>query len=102
VKLLFTPAARAQFLSALEFIRRDKPEAAKTFRKKAEKALRRLLGFPDSGRILPEFPDLPYHEAIVSPYRFFYRVEGKVVWIVAVWYSAQEPESPSGVRKKEH
>jgi hypothetical protein len=25
----------------------------------------------------------------VSPYRFFYRVEKKTVWILAVWHGAQ-------------
>lgn len=94
MKLLFTPTARAQFLSALDFIRRDKPGAAITFRKKAEKVLRRLLDHPNSGGTLPEFPDLPYREVIVPPHRYFSRVEGQVIWIVAVWHSAQEPKRP--------
>ena len=51
-----------------------------------------LRKFPQSGRALPEFPDLPFREVIVTPYRFFYRVKGKNVWIVAVWHSAQLPE----------
>ena len=81
MKLRFTKSARAEFLAAIAFIRRDKPGAAKKFRHKAERALRQ---FPLSGRKLPEFPDLAQRELIVSPYRFFYRVEGKIVWIVAV------------------
>jgi plasmid stabilization system protein ParE len=56
--------------------------------------LRRLERFPASGRVLPEFPDLPYREVIVSPYRFFYRIAGKTVWVVAVWHGAQIPEEP--------
>jgi toxin ParE1/3/4 len=40
------------------------------------------------------FPDLPFHEVIVRPYRFFYRAKDKTVWIVAVWYDAQLPEEP--------
>ena len=90
----FTPTARAEFLAAIEYIRKDKPGAAVQFRRKAEKALRRLNKFPDSGRKLPEFPDLPFREVVVPPYRFFYRVEQKTVWIVAVWHGAQQPEEP--------
>jgi plasmid stabilization system protein ParE len=30
----------------------------------------------------------------VNPYRFFYRVEKKTVWIVAVWHGAQEVDEP--------
>lgn len=94
MKVLFTPSARTQFLAALAYVRRDKPSAARTLRERVEKGLRRLESFPESGRVIPEFPDLPYREAIFAPYRFFYRVEATTVWIVAVWHSAQLPEDP--------
>ena len=90
----FTPLARAQFLEGLEYIRQDSPTAARQFREKAETVLRRLEEFPESGRSIPEFPDLPHREVIVRPYRFFYRVSGKTIWVVAVWHGAQLPEGP--------
>jgi len=46
------------------------------------------LRFPASGCILPKFPELSYRELIVSPYRFFYRVVGRTVWVVPVWQGA--------------
>jgi len=94
VKVRFTPSARIQFLAAIAYIYRENPVAAIAFRRKAEKVLSRLRKFPTSGRTLPEFPDLPFREVIIAPYRFFYRVKGKVVWIVAVWHSAQLPKDP--------
>lgn len=94
MKVQFTPSARNQFLSALLYIHRDKPSAAINFRNKAETILRRLEKLPESGRIIPEFPELPYREVIVSPYRFFYKIKGSIVWIVAVWHGAQLPEEP--------
>jgi toxin ParE1/3/4 len=94
VRVRFTPAGRAQFLSALAYIRRDNPTAAARFRQRSEENVRRLGRFPDSGRIVPEFPDLPYHEVIVPPYRFFYRIRDRTVWIVAVWHGAQLPDEP--------
>jgi toxin ParE1/3/4 len=94
VKVQFTPSARNQFLSALSYIQRDKPSAAINFRNKAETILRRLEKFPQSGRIVPEFPELPYREVIVSPYRFFYKIKANIVWIVAVWHGAQIPKEP--------
>lgn len=96
MKVRFTPSAKLQFLLALNYIRQDNPPAALRFRKRAEAVLRRLEKFPESGRVIPEFPDLPYRELIVAPYRFFYRTEGKVVWVVAVWHGAQLPHKPSG------
>jgi toxin ParE1/3/4 len=95
VKVQFTPSARAQFLSALSYIRKDKPSAAVSFRNQSEKILRRLEDFPESGRTIPEFPELPYREVVISPYRFFYRIKNKYVWIVAVWHGAQLPKEPT-------
>ena len=94
MKVKFTPSARNQFLSALSYIRQDKTSAEVNFRNRTEKILRRLEDFPESGRIIPEFPELPYREVVISPYRFFYRIKVDVVWIVAVWHGAQLPEEP--------
>jgi plasmid stabilization system protein ParE len=94
VRVRFTPSARTQFLAVIAYICRENPTAARAFRFKAEKVLSRLRGFPQSGRVLAEFPDLPFREIIVAPYRFFYRIKGRTVWIVAVWHGAQLPEEP--------
>ena len=92
MRVRFTESARAQFLAGLAYIHRDKPSAAVRLRARAEVVLRRLVKFPESGRVIPEFPELPYREVLVPPLRFFYRVKGETVWIVAVWHSAQLPE----------
>jgi len=94
VKVLFTPTGRAQFLAVVAYILRENPAAAGAFRKNAARVLRRLARFPQSGRHIPEFPDLPHREAIVRPYRFFYRVHERIVWVIAVWHGAQLPEEP--------
>ena len=94
MKALFTPVGRRQFLEAITYIYRDNPSAAVSFLKKAEKTLSRLKKFSESGRLIPEFSDLPFREVIVRPYRFFYKVKGETVWIIAVWHSAQLPEDP--------
>ena len=94
MRVRFTPTGRAQFLAAIAYIRRENPAAATRFRQRAEQALRRLEQFPESGRVVPEFPDLPYREVIVPPYRFFYRIKEAVVWVVAVWHGAQPPKEP--------
>lgn len=94
MKIRFTPSARNQFLSALAYVRKDKPSAAVKFRDRTEKILRRLEDFPESGRIISEFPELPYREVIISPYRFFYKIKADIVWIIAVWHGAQIPKEP--------
>jgi len=94
LKVLFTPTGRRQFIEAIAYIYRDNPSAAVDFRRKAEKALSRLRKFSESGRLIPEFSDLPFREIIVRPYRFFYKIKDEIVWIIAVWHSAQLPEEP--------
>jgi plasmid stabilization system protein ParE len=95
-KVLFTPQARTQFLAALTYIAADDPGAARALRRHAESSLSRLADYPESGRVLLEFPELPFREVVVAPYRFFYRVRDDAVWIVAVWHSAQLPDEPPG------
>ena len=94
MKLKFTPSGRIQFLKAISYIYQNNPQAAVKFRNKAESVLRRLIRYPESGRLIPEFPDLPFREVIVEPYRFFYRCEGNNIWVVACWHGAQLPKEP--------
>jgi toxin ParE1/3/4 len=94
MKTRFTPSARTQFLAAVTYINRENPSAAREFYHKATELLKQLHPFPLSGRVVPEFPDLPFREIIVPPYRFFYRQKDTTIWIVAVWHSTQLPVKP--------
>lgn len=94
MQISFTSSARDQFLGAVAYIHRQNPKAARRFKSTAEKSLNRLKAFPNSGRFIPEFPNLPHREVIVPPYRFFYRVIGQRIWIVAVWRDSQLPAEP--------
>jgi plasmid stabilization system protein ParE len=85
---------QAGFLAALAYISRDDVAPAQRFRDRGERVPRRLEAFAGSGRSLPEFPSLPHREVLARPDRFFCRVKGKTVWIIAVWYGAQEAERP--------
>jgi plasmid stabilization system protein ParE len=86
LKILFTPTDRRQFLEAVAYIYCDKPSAAINFRQKSEKSLSRLKELPESGRPIPEFPELPFREVIVSHDWFFYKVKDDTIYIVAVWH----------------
>lgn len=100
MKVRFTPSARSQFFAGLEHIKASNPLAALALLTRAKKSLRRLSTYPQSGRKIPEFPELSHREVIVPPYRFFYRVEKPTVWIVAVWHGAQLPAAPNKPLKR--
>lgn len=91
-----TPPARAQLLAAVAYIQADRPAAARDFRTRVEAALLRLVDFPASGRVIPEFDSLGFREVLVDSYRLFYRVQGDVIWVVGVWHDAQMPSVPQG------
>ena len=100
MKVRFTPSARSQFLARLEYIRADNPLPAQALLATETKSLRRLTIYPQSGRKIPEFPELAHREVIVPPYRFFYRIDRATIWVVAVWHGAQLPASPHTGRRR--
>lgn len=65
------------------------PDAALKFRKRVERTFRGLARFPESGRLIPEFPDLPFREVVIRPYRFFYRRQNQIDWAGVCWHVAQ-------------
>lgn len=95
MRVRFAPSARREFLEALDFIRQDSPAAADGMLARASEGLSQLRDFPESGRVIPEFPDLSYREVLVNPYRFFYHVTDDDVWIIAVWHERQLPQPPA-------
>ncbi len=94
MQVRFTESGRVQFLAAIAAIHRNSPQAAREFRQRAGKALKRLEKFPNSGAVVAEFPELPFREVYLTPYRFFYQVRDRTVWVVAVWHGAQVPHRP--------
>ncbi|MCB0037133.1 MAG: type II toxin-antitoxin system RelE/ParE family toxin [Anaerolineales bacterium] len=94
MRIKFTDSGREQFLAAVAYIYRQNPTAARKFKQTAQENLKRLETFPNSGRVIPEFPQLPHREVVVAPYRFFYRVVGETIWVVAVWRDSQRPSEP--------
>ena len=73
----FANSARAELNDILAFIALDNPAAPAKFAAKIEKALDRLLDFPNSGRVIPEEPKSRVRELVIPPsIRVFFRLEG--------------------------
>ncbi|MDZ4178013.1 MAG: type II toxin-antitoxin system RelE/ParE family toxin [Coriobacteriia bacterium] len=92
MRVRFTTQADRQYLDALGYIRAKNPAGARTVMHRAEAVLDQLREQPYSGHVIPEYPEMPHRELPVPPYRFFYRVIGDTVWIIAVWHARQLPE----------
>jgi toxin ParE1/3/4 len=77
-----------------DFIARDSPRAAEALVERVLHSTERLASFPESGRTVPEFPDLGYRELLVGTYRVWYRIERETVSIVTVLHGRRLPALP--------
>lgn len=54
----------------------------------------KLIDFPESGRIVPEFGIANLREIIHSPFRIVYRLDGNKTRIVRIWRSERMLKMP--------
>jgi plasmid stabilization system protein ParE len=54
-----------------------------------------VLRFPESGPVIREPHTGPFRQFLVKGYRFFYRIDGDEVVIIAVWHGAQQARLPT-------
>ena len=73
-----------------EYIALDKPNAAKKFVQSIFRTVDRLKDFPESGKKPLELSETNYREVIAGPCRIFYRVEGRLVFILYVMRGERE------------
>lgn len=101
MKVRYTPPAARRFSELVDELRALNPFAVEHLGQRVSRSFRRLSTFPDSGPVVPEFPDLGLRQFFVEPYRFFYYVDEaqQTVWIVGVWHGAQIPKPPTLPRR---
>jgi toxin ParE1/3/4 len=91
LKLRLTLAAIRRLSGILDFIAQENPDAADALSERIEHALDRVLSFSGSGGHIPEAPERPERELVVSPcVRIFYRTDAKNLWILFAMRAEQE------------
>jgi toxin ParE1/3/4 len=70
-----SPSARRDRRDIVRYISLDSPERALTFGNFLVSQLRRLVEFPELGRVVPEFDDTSLREIVVRNYRVIYRLD---------------------------
>ena len=90
-KLIWSPAARDDLRDVVAFIARDSRQRAEAFGYRLISETDRLQGFPEIGRVVPEYRVTTIRELVVRSYRIVYRVDHdqKFVEIVRVWHAAR-------------
>ena len=73
--LIWSDDAISDLEGIYDYIARDSPLYARHQVERFSTSIERLLLYPDSGRHLPEFQNLPHREVIVDNYRVIYRYD---------------------------
>jgi plasmid stabilization system protein ParE len=70
------------------------PEVGERLLQEVIAAVKRLVDFPESGRVVPEFSIAQLREVIHPPFRIVYRMDKDRVRIVRVWRSERLMRMP--------
>jgi len=94
-RLIWSPRSLADLEGIREHIASDSELYAGLVVSRLVAAPSRLLEFPESGRMVPEFGRPNLRELIVRPYRLVYRLRGDIIEVVTVFHAARMyPERP--------
>ena len=89
-------ASAVKDLEALRtwYAEQQAPAVGERLIKEVISRVEKLAGFPQSGRIVPEFGIANLREVVYSPFRIVYRLDGNRVRIVRVWRSERLLKMP--------
>ena len=83
-EVIWTEPALQELDAIAEYIALDNPVAASRLVQEVLDKTERLEGFPQSGRIPPEFPNSVYREVVAPPCRIFYREDEHRIFVLYV------------------
>jgi len=89
VRIIWSPDAADDLESICEYIAEDSDYYARVFAHGVIKAIERLIIFPESGRVVPEYDQKDIREIIFQNYRIVYRVKSDTIEIVAITHGAR-------------
>lgn len=87
-KVIWTDTAKKDLNEIIEYMAQDSLETAIQKYEKIKETALVLVLFPDQGRVIPELLKnniTKYKELIISPWRLMYKVENKIVYVMAVF-----------------
>jgi len=94
-QVLWSNIAENDLKNIIEYIADDSPPNALKIFKNIKQKASSLNTFPERGRIVPELRDqgiLQYRELVISPWRVFYRISEKNVFVLSVLDSRRNIE----------
>jgi addiction module RelE/StbE family toxin len=72
-----------------DYVARDSEHYARLLVERLYHSVDRLIAFPESGRIVPEFQRPDLREVILGSYRVVYQLKGGIAEVVTIFHSAR-------------
>ncbi len=98
-KIIIAPSAQADLGDIVRYIARHNSDAAARMGYELITRAESVAGFPEVGRVVPEFQQPNLHEVICRSYRIIYRLrrDEQCIDIVRFWHGARGfPHIPTG------
>jgi plasmid stabilization system protein ParE len=89
-ELRWTEHAVAQLAAVAEYVGLSSPVYAEHLVDRIVNRLQQARGFPDSGRVVPEFDRGEIRELIEWPYRVVYQVHADAIGVLSVLHGRQD------------
>jgi len=89
VKIRWSPLSIERITEIAQFIAEDKPGAAEKWVDSIFLSAKKLIDFPQSGRVVPELDYEEIREIIHGNYRIIYQVSSENIEILTVRHSKQ-------------
>jgi toxin ParE1/3/4 len=88
-RVVWSPGALDDADAIAGYIERDSPHYASSVIRRLRDTARTLRNFPLRGRMVPELGDVRIREKVLYGWRLIYRVENRIVTILAIVHSRQ-------------
>lgn len=88
-KIIWTDVATADLAKIHSYISQDSQTYADTLILDVFIAVEKVLLFPRSGRVVPEFKKVDTREVFVGNYRIMYDIKGSVIRILTILHGAR-------------
>lgn len=84
MKITWSAIAVDQAREIASYIALDKPSVAEKWIEDVFASVDRLVGFPESGRIVPEIKRKEIREVVLGNYRVIYKIYESEIWVLLV------------------
>ena len=90
MKVIWSPLAELRALEAVDFIAKDRPQAAAAWLEELLERVSALQKFAKRGRVVPEIGQATHRQVFHSPYRIIYRMDTNQVVILTIRHGRRE------------